>query len=195
MRFTKECRDRVAATSAEDEGFTLIELLVVLLIIGILLAIAIPTYLSIVKGANTTASQSNLTEALTGSDIYYTQNQSYNALTTGASGVSDISQLDIGLSFVSAASPGVHAVSVFVTDAGSAVVLVVYSPADKTCWGILDLKAIATGAIPGNFAGTSAVGTYYFAYNPSTATVSSCNASTATASAADISVNGFPKLP
>ena len=35
-----------------DSGFTLIELMVVLLILAILLAIAIPTFLSVTGGAN-----------------------------------------------------------------------------------------------------------------------------------------------
>jgi len=56
----------------------LIELLVVLLIIGILLAIAIPTFLGVTKGANNTAAQSNLQTALTGAKAYYTNsNQTY----------------------------------------------------------------------------------------------------------------------
>ncbi len=46
--------------------FSLIELLVVLLIIGILLANAIPTFLSVTKTAGDTAAQANLQTALTG---------------------------------------------------------------------------------------------------------------------------------
>ena len=46
-------------------GFTLIELMVVLLIIAILLAIAIPTFLGVTSSANDRATQSNLTNALT----------------------------------------------------------------------------------------------------------------------------------
>ena len=48
----------------EDAGFTLIELMVVLLILAILLAIAIPTFLGVTKSANDRAAQSNLNTAL-----------------------------------------------------------------------------------------------------------------------------------
>ena len=51
----------VEGAEAADAGFTLIELMVVLLIIAILLAIAIPTFLGVTGSANDRAAQSNLT--------------------------------------------------------------------------------------------------------------------------------------
>ena len=54
-----------------DDGFTLIELMVVVLIIAILLAIAIPTFLGARDRANDRAAQSNLRNANTNALVYY----------------------------------------------------------------------------------------------------------------------------
>ena len=48
-----------------DDGFTLIELLVVVVILGILIAIAIPTYLNYRKSAADKSAQSDLRNAIT----------------------------------------------------------------------------------------------------------------------------------
>src|SRR5665213_1614258 len=64
-----------------DAGFTLIELMVVLLILAILLAIAIPTFLGVTGGANDRSAQSNLNTALTTAKAAETQNnQSYTGV-------------------------------------------------------------------------------------------------------------------
>jgi type IV pilus assembly protein PilA len=68
-----------------DEGFTLIELLVVVVIIGVLVAIAVPVYLNYRKGAADKSAQSDVRGAISAVEQYYTENgNTYPASISGA---------------------------------------------------------------------------------------------------------------
>jgi type IV pilus assembly protein PilA len=61
-------------TRTGDEGFTLIELLVVVVIIGVLVAIAVPVYLNYRKGAADKSAQSDVRGAVSAVEQFYTDN-------------------------------------------------------------------------------------------------------------------------
>jgi type IV pilus assembly protein PilA len=167
---------------AAEAGFTLIELMVVLLIIAILLAIAIPTFLGVTNSANDRATQSNLTNALTEAEaVYQSNNQIFDFANNGQSPVQGtLSSSAPEFTWVdgTTASADQNHISVqsFAaageTSSFQGLMMAAYSSKTQTCWFVMDLKVAPTG-LTGWLSNTTA-GTYYA---KSTAGATKCKAS------------------
>ena len=96
MRFMSKVQKRLRN---EESGFTLIELLIVLVIIGVLLAIAVPSYLGFKDRAERRAAAANVRAAIPTAEAYYADNGNYTGLTIAA-----MTAIDQGISLSSVTS-------------------------------------------------------------------------------------------
>ena len=138
----------------DEEGFTLIELMVVVLIIAILLAIAIPTFLGARSKAQDRAVQSNLRNALTAEKTYYVDNQSYTDNTS-----STLTNIEPSLTYAGSLSPATVG-TVYVESFGATSVVLAAKSGSGKCFYLQDSSATGTGYEADTTCGTSAAGAY-----------------------------------
>ena len=116
-----------------QDGFTLVELMVVVLIMAILLAIAIPTYLGARHSADDHAAQASLDNALGTAQGYWNSHQTYSGLTAAG-----MAAREPNLNF---ASPSTGANSVaFTPGSGGYSISMSAMSASGTCWYVADVE-------------------------------------------------------
>jgi len=156
-------RPRLAArsphgTPASDAGFTLVELMVVLLVLGILLAIAIPTFLGTTNAADDRSAQSNLVTALTDAQAQFQGNgqtfyvngvqdsAGFASLLTGAQLSLTFKAGSLGGTVATGSSGSMSVVSVAVSADGNGVVLAAYSVPGNCFYIVQNNSTLSSGS-------------------------------------------------
>ena len=146
----------------DDKGFTLIELMVVVLIIAILIAIAIPTFLGLRRRAQDRAAQSNLRNGFTAAKAFYTDCESWAPPATCGptfNGATHGEAIEPSLTWVDGALPAAPVVgSVYVTSVAAQVVVLEAESASGTTFCIAEDTSL--GTVRGRDSAGGGFGTY-----------------------------------
>jgi len=115
-----------------DGGFTLVEIMVALLVLAILLAIAIPTFLGATRSAVGRVAQANSNTALLDAQTtFYLGNQTYP---TSANLITALGRSEKNLVFQTGPSTYNGKVSLYVAPDQNGVIMAVQSNTKKDCW-------------------------------------------------------------
>jgi type IV pilus assembly protein PilA len=129
----------------KEGGFTLVELMVVVMIIAILMAIAIPTFLNSRKRAQDSAARSNVRNGLAAAQSVYSETQKYVDVT-----VEKLTAEEPSLHFVASDAPSdaPKTISFLAAESGDTIYLTSLSDSGK-CFALR--HSVAAGATGGTF--------------------------------------------
>ena len=134
-----------------DDGFTLVELMVVVLIISILIAIAVPTFMGARTRSQNRAVQSDLRNALTAAKVYYADKTTQDY----AFAIADLAAVHANLAFIAGNAPALREVGFIAlanTDGFADQAVVFISQSASGSW--FCLLDEASGSRAGTYYGT-----------------------------------------
>jgi type II secretory pathway pseudopilin PulG len=124
---------RIARDASREEGFTLVEVIFVVLFIGILMGIAIPSYLVHRQGTQDRATQQQLRNALLAAKVEFVDPESYATIDAA-----ELNSLEVNMTFVDANVPSTASRVISVDPVSSKVWVAAALSDSSTCFAIKD---------------------------------------------------------